>query len=106
MADTAKRFYGPALLSNAAATKYTVPSGAIDILRSIHVTNTGGADATLTISIGTDAAGTRIVDALNIKTHDTVELNVFIPLSASEIIQAFSGTNNVLNLTLSGVEIS
>lgn len=96
------RFNGPALVTNAAATKYTVPAGAVAIVQHIHVQNPSGAAVTFTMSIGTDAAGTRIYDAYSIAAGAVLDVFCKYVVSAAEIIQAFAGTTNVLTLTLDG----
>jgi hypothetical protein len=99
-----RRFHGPAQVSNAAATKYTVPAGLRGILRHIHVFNPSGGAVTFTMSIGADAAGVRLYDAISIAAGAELDRWVLYVLAAAEIIQALSGTNNVLVLTLDGEE--
>jgi hypothetical protein len=106
MADTAKRLSGPALLTGAAATVYTVPALTTTILRSVHVTNETGSTATFTMSIGTDAAGKRLWTALDIETKTSFDWSGFIVLAAGEVLQAFSATVGALTLTTSGVEVA
>ena len=106
MPRTWKRLAGPAQVSNAAATKYTVPSTTKTIIRHIHVQNPSGSACTFTMSIGADAAGTRIYDAYSIAAGAT--LNDYGPyiVDAAEIVQALAGTNNILTLTIDGEEIT
>lgn len=112
MARTPKRLAGPAQVSNAAATKYTVPALTKTIIRHIHVQNPSGSAATFTLSIGADAAGTRVLDAFSIPaaaagvTASVVDWWVYYVVDAAEIVQAFSGTNNILTLTIDGDEIT
>ena len=108
MARTAIRFHGPAQVSNAAATKYTVPAGSKAVIRHIRLQNPSGAAVTFTMSIGADAAATRIFDALSIPAaaagvSDSVrDYFGYWVVEAAEIVQAFAGTNNILTLTFSG----
>jgi hypothetical protein len=102
MARTATRLAGPAQVSNAAATKYTVPAATLTILRHIHVQNPSGSTVTFTLSVGADAAGTRLFDAFPIAAGGVLDQWVYVPLVAAEVIQAFAGTNNILTLTLGG----
>lgn len=104
MPRIAKRLHGPAQVSNAAATKYTVPATTKTIVRHIHVQNPSGATVTFTMSIGADAAGTRIFDALGIGANQVLDHWCYYVLEAAEILQAFAGTNNVLVLTIDGDE--
>lgn len=105
MPRIATRFHGPALVSNAAATKYTVAASQKIIVRHIHVSNPTGAAVTFTMSIGADAAATRIFDAYSIGAGQVLDHFGMYVLDATEIIQALAGTNNVLTLTIDG-EIS
>lgn len=112
MARTPKRLAGPATVSNAAATKYTVPALTKTIIRHIHVQNPSGSPVTFTMSIGADAAGTRIIDAFSIPaaaagvTASVVDFFCYYVVDAAEIVQAFAGTNAVLTLTINGDEIT
>ena len=100
----AKRLAGPAQVSNAAATKYTVPAGVRAIVRHIHVSNTSAGAVAFTMSVGADAAGTRLFDAYNIAAGATLDFYCYLVLAATEILQAFAGTNNILTLTINGDE--
>jgi hypothetical protein len=110
MPRTPKRLAGPAQVSNAAATKYTVPSATKTIIRQIHVQNPSGSAVTLTISIGADAAGTRLYDAYSIPaaaagvTGSVIDIFGYWVMDTTEILQAFAGTNNILTLTIFGDE--
>lgn len=111
MARIPKRLHGPAQVSNAAATKYTVPASTKTIVRHIHVENPSGAAVTFTLSIGADAAAVRIFDALSIPAaaagtfDNVVDHPCYYVLEAAEIIQALAGTNNILVLVISGDEL-
>jgi hypothetical protein len=104
MPRIAKRLAGPAQVSNAAATKYTVPSVTKTIIRHIHIQNPSGSAVTFTASIGADAAGTRIFDAYSIPANSILDHFCYYVLDAAEIFQAFAGTNNILVLTIDGDE--
>ena len=106
MAKTPTRLAGPAQVSNAAATKYTVPATTKTILRTIHVQNPSGAAVAFTMSIGADAAGTRIYDAFSIAAGAVLDVWCYYVLDAGEIVQAFAGTNNILTLTLDGDQLT
>jgi len=102
MARIATRFHGPALVSNAAATKLTVSASEKVIIRHIHISNPSASAVSFTASIGTDATGTRIFDALSIPAVSVFDHFGFYVLDAAEIFQAFAGTNNILTLTIDG----
>lgn len=104
MPRIATRLAGPAQVSNAAATKYTVPALTKTIIRHIHVQNPSGAVVTFTMSLGADAAGTRIFDAYSIAAGSLLDHFCYYVLAPAEIVQAFAGTNNILTLTINGDE--
>jgi len=106
MTTTNKRLAGPALLTNTAATKYTVPASTVAIVQHIHVENPTGSPVTFTMSIGTDAAGTRIYDVFSIGAGQVLDTFCKYVLQPAEIIQAFAGTTNVMTLTLDGQELT
>lgn len=105
MARIPKRLAGPAQVSNAAATKYTVPATTKTIIRHIHVENTAAGAVNFTASIGADAAGTRIFDAFPIAASTVLDHFCYYVLEAAEIFQAFASVNNQLVLTIDGDEI-
>jgi len=104
MAKLPKRLHGPALVSNVAATKYTVPASTRTILRSVHISNPTGSPVDFTMSIGADAAATRIFDGFAIGADTVYDHWCYYVLEAAEIVQALAGTNNVITLTLDGDE--
>lgn len=106
MPVTWKRLFGPALLTNSAATKYTCPSTTKTRIRHIHISNNSGSIVNLTISIGADAAGTRIFDAFPIPANDVYNDYGIYVVDAAEIVQAFASTGSVLNVTIDGEEIT
>jgi len=98
----ATRLHGPAQVSNAAATKFTVAANEKNIVRHIHVQNPSGSAVTFTASIGADAAATRIFDAFSIPPNGVLDHQCYYTLEETEIFQAFAGTNNILTLTING----
>jgi len=102
MPRIAFRFAGPAQVSNVAATKFTVSANEKAIIRHIHIENPSGGAVTFTASIGADAAATRIFDGFSIAAGSVFDHFCYYVLEATEIFQAFAGTNNVLTLTIDG----
>lgn len=102
---TLKRLYGPTLLSNVAATLYTVPASTTAVIRHIHVSNPTGSPVNFTLSIGASAAGTRIWDAQPIPAADVLDHYQDFSLATGEIVQGFAGTASVLNLVIDGYEL-
>ena len=106
MTDTAKRLAGPDDIPNSATTMYTVPGSTKAIIRNIHIANTTNTAATIKMSIGADAAGTRILGDLSIPAFGTYDWSGFMVLEAGETLRATGGTNNALTVTVSGVEVT
>jgi hypothetical protein len=104
MTDIRKRLFGPAQLTNAAQTKYTVPSNTLTVVKYIRATNPTGAPVSFTMSIGVDAAGTRIYDAVSIPAGGAIEQFCMHVLNAAEVLQAFASVNTAVVLTLDGIE--
>lgn len=108
MADNGKRI-GPQALTASAADIYTVPGGTEFYMRHIHVINNDTVTVDLTLSIGTDAAGTRLFDQTPVEPAANggfLSWSGFLPLEAAEKIQAFGSTNAKLVITIGGVEVS
>jgi hypothetical protein len=111
MARIPKRLYGPAQIATGPATVYTVPAVTKTILRQFHVSNPSASPVTLTISIGADAAATRLWSTYSIPAaaagvSDSVrDIFVYIPMEAAEILQLSAGTNNILVIVITGDEI-
>lgn len=102
MPRIAHRFHGPAQVSNAAATKFTVSANEKAVIRHIHIQNPSASAVTFTASIGADAAGTRIFDAYSIGAGQVLDHFCYYIMEEAEIFQAFAGTNNILVLTIDG----
>lgn len=99
-----KRLAGPALVTNAAADKYTTPAATRTVVRHIHVQNPSGSAVDFTISIGADAAGTRLLDGFPIAADSERSFYGPYTLEAAEKLQAVAGTNNIITLTIDGEE--
>jgi len=105
MSRIPKRLAGPLQLTTTATTQYTVPSTTKTVIRQIHIFNATTATATLTMSIGADAAGTRIFDAYSVPAGTAFDPPCYYVLEAAEFIQAKAGTASALVLTMTGDEI-
>ena len=112
MARTPKRIVGPALVATTSTTVYTVPALTKTIIRHIHVSNPSGAAVTLTLSIGADAAATRLMSTYSIPaaaagvTDSIREIFWYVIMDAAEILTLSAGTNNILTITVSADEIT
>lgn len=112
MARTPKRIVGPAPVATGPTTVYTVPALTKTVLRWIHVSNPSGAAVTLTLSIGADAAGTRLWAAYSIPaaaagvTDSVRDIPIYMVMDAAEILTLSAGTNNILVIAISADEIT
>ena len=112
MPRTAKRLYGPALIATGPATVYTVPALTKTIIREIHISNPSGAAVTFTLSVGADAAGTRLWQTYSIPaaaagvTDSVRQVFKYLVMDAAEILTLSAGTNNILVIVITGDEIT
>jgi hypothetical protein len=102
MANT--RVFGPAQLTASAATKYTVPTGMALDITWVHVENPAGSTATKwTLSVGADAAGTRIWDGQSLAAGSSADYYPNpLTLAAAEIIQAFADVASAIVMVIDG----
>lgn len=111
MARIPKRLYGPALIATGPTTVYTVPALTKTIIRQIHISNPSGAAVTFTLSVGADAAGTRLWQTYSIPAAaagvvDSVrDIFMYLIMDAAEILTLSAGTNNTLVIVITGDEI-
>lgn len=111
MARIPKRLYGPALVATGPATVYTVPALTKTIIRQIHISNPSASAVTLTLSIGADASGTRLLSGFSIPAagagiqNSVQDIFWYQIMDAGEILQLSAGTNNILDITINGDEI-
>lgn len=112
MPRTAKRLYGPAQIATGPATVYTVPALTKTIIRQIHVSNPSGSAVTFTLSVGADAAATRLWQTYSIPaaaagvTDSVRDIFMYLVMEAAEILTLSSGTNNTLVIVVTGDEIT
>jgi hypothetical protein len=100
----AKRLYGPARLAAAAATVYTVPVGRVAVIRNIHIVNPTAGDLSFTMSIGADAAGTRIFSAQQSLAEDCFDSFSPFVMNAGEVLQAYASAAASLVIVVDGEE--
>lgn len=105
MANTPKRMVGPKQLAASATTEYTAPAGGA-VIRMIRFSNPTTGDLTVTMSIGADAAATRIYDGLTIPAKSVFQEPVNIPLTSAEIVQMSASAATSIIPLVTGYEIS
>lgn len=101
--DTAKRLVGPAAFPTTATTFYTAPASTTATMRHIRVVNTTGASITFKLSIGADAAGTRLYSDFPVPANDVYIWSGFEVLAAAETLRGIAASAG-LTITVSGIE--
>lgn len=91
---------GPLLLTDSPATIFT--STGRSLIHVIWVSNPSGADVDLTMSVGTDAVGTRLFDGFPIGADSERGFRQVLVLEDGEILQAFASQDAVLDVLLDG----
>lgn len=99
-----KRLYGPAQLPNTTGTRYTVPASTRTVIRHIHLTNPTGGAVTVTMSIGADAAATRILDAYSLAAGTAIDIWGPYTLEATEVIAANASAATSIVAVIDGEE--
>lgn len=111
MARIPKRLAGPALVATGPTTVYTVPALTKTVIRYIHVSNPTASPVLFSLSIGADAAGTRLYQTYSIPaaaagvTDSVRQIFLYQVMDAAEILTVSAGTNNVITVTVNGDEI-
>jgi hypothetical protein len=86
---------------------YTAPAGKPTVIRNIHVANTTGAPATITLGLN---AGGALAAANHFYTAVSVAANSFLDWAGWQVvkgggtIRALQGTASALTVSISGVE--
>lgn len=103
MANTAKRLAGPVVGTGSEATLYTVPSSTITTVQSIRVVNTTSGALTFKMSIGADAAGTRLFSDTSVPANGVLKDAGFdVVMTATETLR-WNGPAG-LTVTVNGIE--
>lgn len=105
MADTASRVYGPAQPGTGNATLYTVPGATTATIRNIHITNTTGTAANISLAInGTAAtAANCFLYQFSIPANGSYDWSGFLVLATTDTLQGLQGTGSALTLTVSAI---
>lgn len=104
MAKVSKRIIGPTQLGNVAATLYTTPASTKTVVRRIHLSNPSGGAVSFTLSIGADAAGTRLYGSYSLPAASVYDIYGPFTLEAAEIIQGFASVAATVVITVDGEE--
>ena len=106
MADVAKKMYAGTPGTTDTLLYTTVAAGGI--VRSIHVANTTGTAATLTLGLNAGAAlaaANHFLSAVSIPANATYDWSGFQVLDGSGTLRGLQGTASALTVTISGVEL-
>jgi hypothetical protein len=106
MGRSFKRIYGPALVATGPTTVVTVPALTQYVITGMTIMNQTGTAATITITIGADAAGTRFIATKSIPANDYIYIPGPLPVETAEIITLSTGTNNALNIVIGGYSVT
>lgn len=74
------------------------------VVRYVRVQNPSGGTVLFTMSVGTDAAGTRIYDAEPIGPGQALDWVTRTPIESGESLVAYADVTNTLTMTVSGEE--
>lgn len=94
------RFYGPALLTTTPTTLFTANDRSV--IELIHIMNESVSSVNLSLSIGTDAAGTRIYDSYPIPAGQMRAIPEFFVVNTGETMQGSASVNSAIVLVISG----
>lgn len=102
--STAKRLFGPIAGTGSAATLLTATASRTTIIRVLHICNTTSGALTFRMSIGADAAGTRLFSDQSVPANGVLRIDGgFDVLAAGETLQWNAPTG--LTASCFGVEV-
>jgi hypothetical protein len=104
MARIAVKELGTQQLTAVAATLYTVAANRRGIIRHIHFFNADVVARKVTVSLGVDAAATRIFDGFSIGPASGFDYYCFHVLNAADVIQGFADIAAKVTITAGGEE--
>jgi hypothetical protein len=98
------RFTGPAQLTASPVTLYTCPTSRVARTLHIHASNPSSSAVDVTISVGADAAGTRIYGGFSVPADSVIRRYDEYSLAAGETIQAWASSAATVVLTVTGYD--
>jgi hypothetical protein len=95
---------GPTLLTATNDTVlYTVPGATTFIIRAIRVANSADVgDAWFTLSIGTDAIGTRLNYQQMVLSKEVYSEGLFLPVATGLVLRGRASVVNAMSIVLAG----
>jgi hypothetical protein len=106
MADTAQKLY-EGQPGTTDTLLFTATAGAV--VRAIHIANTTGAAATITLGLNAGAAlavANHFLSAVSVPANSTYDWSGFQVLDTTGTIRALQGTSGALTATISGVNLA
>jgi len=96
------------VLTNAAVTYYTAPTGVAARINNATVTNFDTVARTVTVSIGANATATQVILAKALQPNETYNCPELVgkTIPPGVILQALASANTAVNLSVSGIEQS
>ena len=96
------------VLTNAAVTYYTAPSGVAARINNATVTNFDTVVRTVTVSIGANATATQVILVKALQPNETYNCPELVgkTVPSGVVIQALASANTAVNLSISGIEQS
>jgi hypothetical protein len=101
---TYKRLVGPVQLTGSAADLYTCPASTVTRILHIHASNPSASPVDINLSIGADAAATRIFDDYAVPADGVVRESYPYELAAGEKIQGWAASAGTVVLSITGIE--
>jgi hypothetical protein len=108
MADTLKPLY-TGQPGTTDTLLYTAPASTTTAVRAIHVANTTGTAATITLGLRSGAAlaaANHFLSALSVPANGSYDWTGNQALLTTETIRALQGTASALTVHISGIEIA
>lgn len=102
---TREHLSGPTVLTGSPVTQFTPDTSRGARIEVIDVSNPSGSPVDFSLSIGADAAGTRLFDGLSIPADSSQKFQLYQIVDVGEPVQAFAGTAGVLVLTIDGTAL-
>ena len=105
MAETYKKL-AQTLVDSSNETLYTVPANTTTIIRSMRLVNTTGTAATVKLFHDGTATANMILPFVTIAANGWAEFDGTIIMEAADTLIGISGTQNVINMTVYGLELT
>lgn len=104
MASTIERLVGPTAMATSTTLLYTCPVATVTEVRELRVVNTTGGAITFKLSVGADAAGTRLVGDYSVPANGIYkESGLVTHLDAGDTLYGHAASSG-LTIQICGVE--